>query len=74
MSVQQIINRFLLGSLLAVVAASSLGSVGCATYSNGMTLPNPYYINNRVQYYPPGPEFPFTREAASMQQAQPDRL
>ena len=73
MNVKNTINRFFLGTLLGLVLASSLSSLGCAVYSNGMTLPNPHYLNNRVQYYPPGNEFPFAREAANMQAAEPDR-
>jgi len=71
MSVKQTINRFFLGMLLGLVL---FGSVGCAVYTNGMTLPNPYYMNNRVQYYPPGNEFPFAKEAANMQTAEADRF
>ena len=74
MSVKQTINRFFLGALLGLVLLSSLGSLGCAVYTNGMTLPNPHYMNNRVQYFPPGNEFPFAREAASIQSAEPDRF
>jgi len=73
MSVKQAINRLFLGALLGLVLFSSLGSVGCAVYTNGMTLPNPYYMGNRVQYFPPGNEFPFAREAAGRQSAEPDR-
>lgn len=72
MNVSKKIRRFVMGSLLVLVAAVSLGSTGCAVYSNGMTLPNPYYMNNRVQYFPKGPEFQYTNEAANMQASQPD--
>ena len=68
------IGRFFMGLLAALVITASLGSTGCAVYSNGMTLPNPYYMNNRVQYFPRGTEFPFSNEAANMQESQPDRL
>ena len=74
MNAKQTINRFFLGVLLGLVVFSSLGSLGCAVNTNGMTLPNPHYMGNRVQYFPPGNEFPFSREAASMQAAQPDRF
>ena len=74
MNVNKKIGRFFTGSMLALLIAASLGSTGCAVYTNGMTLPNPYYMNNRVQYFPRGPEFPFTNEAANMQASQPDRF
>ena len=32
----------------------------------GQTLPSPYYIYDDVQYFPPGPEFKLSREAAAM--------
>lgn len=66
------IGRIFKGSLLILVAVAALGSTGCAVYTNGMTLPNPYYLNNRVQYFPRGPEFPFSNEASNMQASQPD--
>ena len=74
MSVKQTVNRFFLGMLLGLVVSSSLSSLGCAVYTNGMTLPNPYYMGNRVQYFPPGNEFPFAKEAAHMQAAEADRF
>lgn len=73
MDVGKKIGRFAKGSLLVLIVAASCASTGCAVYSNGMTLPNPYYLENRVQYFPRGPEFPFTNEAANMQETQPDR-
>lgn len=72
MNVKKKLGRFVMGSLLALVIAVSLGSTGCAVYTNGMTLPNPYYMNNRVQYFPRGTEFPFSNEAANMQASQQD--
>ena len=74
MNAKRTISRFFLGTLLGLAVFSALGSMGCTTYTNGMTLPNPYYMDNRVQYFPPGNEFPFSREAAHMQAAQPDRF
>jgi len=74
MSVKQTIDRFFLGTLLGLVLFNSLISPGCAVYTNGMTLPNPYYMNNRVQYFPSGNEFPFAKEAANMQAAEADRF
>ncbi len=72
MNIKKKKSRFVTGSLLALLVAASLGSTGCTVYSNGMTLPNPYYMNNRVQYYPRGNEFPFANEAANLQESQQD--
>jgi hypothetical protein len=33
---------------------------------NGQTLPSGYYIQDDIQYFPPGPEFKLSREAAAM--------
>jgi hypothetical protein len=70
MNANKKIGRFFTGSMLGLVIAVSLGSTGCAVYSNGMTLPNPYYMKNHVQYFPRGTEFPFPNEAANMQESQ----
>jgi hypothetical protein len=49
------------------------GLTGCQTwtYSSGMTLPSPRYLQHRPQYIPPSPDFPLERELAYMQQQQP---
>ena len=60
------------GTLLILLAFVTISSTGCTTYTNGMTLPNPYYQNNRVQYFPRGTEFPFPNEAANLQEAERD--
>lgn len=52
----------------ACVAAcmASLTSIGCQGDYGGQTLPSPYYLTDDVQYFPPGPEFKLSREAAAM--------
>lgn len=65
-------GRFFGGAFAILILAASLGSTGCAVYTNGMTLPNPHYMKNRVQYFPRGAEFPFANEAANAQASQPD--
>jgi len=39
---------------------------GCQIEQGGQSLPSPYYMQDDVQYYPPGPEFKLAREAAAM--------
>ena len=34
----------------------------------GQTLPSPYYLNDDVQYFAPGPEFKLAEEAAAMEE------
>lgn len=57
--------RFTLGCLMALLAISS---TGCQIVENGQTLPSPYYLYDDVQYFPPGPEFILTNEAAAQKQ------
>jgi hypothetical protein len=48
------------------LAVLALSSTGCQGFYNGQTLPSPWYISDDIQYYPPGPEFKLSREAAAM--------
>jgi len=41
---------------------------GCQVEVGGQVLPSPYYLSDDVQYFPPGPEFKLSREAAAMRQ------
>lgn len=53
-----------------VIAVASLGfSTGCQYSYNGQTLPSPYYLQDDVQYFPSGPEFKLSREAAALKAA-----
>lgn len=47
------------------LALASLGSTGCQGVYNGQTLPSPWYLTDDIQYFPPGPEFKLSREAAA---------
>ena len=53
----------LVGGLGLLAAA---GAVGCQSDIGGQTLPSPYWQADDVQYFPPGPEFKLSREAAAM--------
>ena len=53
----------LCGLGLAVV---SIASTGCQITEAGQTLPSGYYMSDDIQYFPPGPEFKLSREAAAM--------
>jgi hypothetical protein len=61
------------GTLLVLLAFVAVSSTGCTVYTNGMTLPNPYYHKNNPQYFPRGTEFPFPNEAANLQEVERDR-
>jgi len=62
-------NRNRLGWSLAAVmlAAMSMAATGCQIVENGQTLPSPYYQQDDIQYFAPGPEFPLSNEAAEQQ-------
>lgn len=51
--------------LLGLGLLAGVGLTGCQTDFGGQTLPSPYYMNDDVQYFPPGPEFKLSREAAA---------
>ncbi|MEM9826129.1 MAG: hypothetical protein AAF958_06045 [Planctomycetota bacterium] len=56
--------------LLIAAATAMLGvSTGCQHTYNGQTLPSPFYLQDDVQYFPSGPEFKLSREAAALQAA-----
>ena len=40
-------------------------SSGCQVNVGGQTLPSPFYLDDDVQYFAPGPEFPLSQEAAA---------
>jgi hypothetical protein len=50
----------------AALGLAILASTGCQGVYNGQTLPSPWYIGDDIQYFPPGPEFKLSREAAAM--------
>ena len=57
----------LAGSLLAIAC---IASTGCQVDVAGQTLPSPYYMQDDVQYFPAGPEFKLSNEAAAMKRYQ----
>jgi hypothetical protein len=64
-------KRQLTGTIaLTIVAGCCLvGATGCQVSLNGQTLPSPYYLEDDVQYFPAGPEFKLSREAAALRAA-----
>ena len=49
-----------------LLAMGCLTSIGCQVDVAGQTLPSPYYMSDDVQYFPAGPEFKLSNEAAAM--------
>lgn len=52
---------------MAVVLSMAL--TGCQGVYSGQVLPSPWYLQDDVQYFAPGPEFKLAREAAAMEEA-----
>ncbi len=59
-------TRWLFASLGLVLACTA---TGCQIDVGGQTLPSPHYMQDDVQYFPAGPEFILSREAAAMKAA-----
>jgi len=57
--------------LLAV--GTLLLSTGCQVDIAGQTLPSPFYHDDDIQYFPHGPEFMLSREAAAMEAYKAER-
>jgi hypothetical protein len=56
------------GILCGAGLIAMAGSTGCQVDVGGQTLPSPYYTKDDVQYFPPGPWFKLSREAAAQKQ------
>ncbi|MFM8635809.1 MAG: hypothetical protein ACKOEX_13550 [Planctomycetia bacterium] len=52
--------------LLAVLAVAAVAVTGCQVDVGGQTLPSPYYLHDDIQYFPAGPEFKLSKEAAAL--------
>jgi hypothetical protein len=52
-------------ALYSVGVCSVLGVAGCQVDVGGQTLPSAHYQQDDIQYFPPGPEFKLSREAAA---------
>ena len=53
---------------LLITAAST----GCQTSIGGQTLPSAYFLGDDIQYFPQGPQFKLSREAAALKAARED--
>ena len=60
-------RRWSVRASLAVVGL--LASTGCQVEYAGMTLPSGKYFHDDVQYFAPGPEFPYANTQAATQRA-----
>ena len=59
-------SRSLFKQLACVgILSAVLFSTGCQVNVGGQTLPSPFYLDDDIQYFAPGPEFPLANEAAA---------
>lgn len=52
-------------AVLAVAIAGTAAFTGCQVDVGGQTLPSAYYLQDDIQYFPAGPEFKLSKEAAA---------
>ena len=54
---------------LVITVTGVVATSGCQVSENGQTIPSPSYLGSDIQYFPAGPEFKLSREAAALQAA-----
>ena len=59
-------SRTLRGALCCLGLVTAILATGCQMDVNGQTLPSPYYLNDDIQYFAPGPKMKLAREAAGL--------
>ena len=47
-------------------ALVGIATTGCQVDVGGQTLPSAYYLQDDIQYFPAGPEFKLSKEAAAL--------
>lgn len=57
--------RGLKGIAALAFAAGVVSLTGCQIDVGGQTLPSAYYLQDDIQYFPAGPEFKLSKEAAA---------
>ena len=51
---------------LPALALAAFTLTGCQVDIGGQTLPSAYYLQDDIQYFPAGPEFKLSKEAAAL--------
>jgi hypothetical protein len=57
--------------LIGCLSVAALSLTGCQVDIGGQTLPSAYYLQDDIQYFPAGPEFKLSKEAAALKAASP---
>jgi len=60
-------------ALYGLGVCTAMALTGCQVDVAGQTLPSPWYQYDDIQYFPPGPEFKLSREAAAQKAFVQDR-
>jgi hypothetical protein len=60
-------------ALYGLALGTAFGTTGCQVDIGGQTLPSPWYQKDDIQYFPPGPEFKLSREAAAQKEFEENR-
>lgn len=60
-------------ALYSLGIGTALCVTGCQVDIGGQTLPSPYYQQDDIQYFPAGPEFMLTQEAAVQKEFSEDQ-
>ena len=60
-------------ALASLGVCAAIGASGCQVDIGGQTLPSPWYQKDDIQYFPAGPEFKLSREAAAQKAFSEDR-
>jgi hypothetical protein len=53
-------------AVLLLLASCGVSLTGCQVDVGGQTLPSAYYLQDDIQYFPAGPEFKLSKEAAAL--------
>lgn len=69
----EISKNWLKAMVCGAVALTPLAMTGCQGTYGGQTLPSPYYLHDDIQYFPKGPEFKLSNEAAAQKQYQDEQ-
>ena len=48
------------------MGVGGISLAGCQVDVGGQTLPSAYYLQDDIQYFPAGPEFKLSKEAAAL--------
>ena len=62
-------KKYLSLIVCAAMVVGAFSMTGCQVSVGGQTLPSAYFLRDDIQYFPKGPEFKLSREAAALKEA-----